>query len=136
MSEDKPGVLPFTKPEEPTYPAAVSKRRDGPGCHHVALVLNEERREVQCAHCETLLDPFDSFLQIVHRWDRERWETGRLKRLNVALTRFVEAGGSLMITKSGIRARKERGETSTRAGGGVVPQLEALSQRLEWGPRK
>ena len=135
MSEDKPDVLSFVKPEEPTYPAMVSKRRDGPPCRHEAVVLDEERREVRCARCETRLDPFDSFLQIASRWDLEKWQTRRLERLNAKLTEFVGTGGSFTITKSGIRARKDRGEISSQAQGGVIGRLEALSSRLEWGPR-
>jgi len=57
------------------------------GCQHYGKTYDTKLRTIECNHCGKLLDPFESFLDVINHWKSLEHKLQHLKELEARMRR-------------------------------------------------
>lgn len=96
-------VIPLRAPA--TLGSELKVVRGGNHCQHRRVLIDDNKRTVECGDCKALLDPFAELSKVAHRHERIAYELSSAKRETKALQGRIELMKRL---ESNARSRLKR----------------------------
>jgi hypothetical protein len=96
-------VIPLRAPA--TLGSELKVVRGGNHCQHRTVLIDDNKRTVECGDCNALLDPFAELSKVAHRHERIAYELKAAKRETKALAGRIEL---MKRVESSARARLKR----------------------------